>query len=442
MKYQVFTILLIIFLVGSEALCETVKDREGSVRNDRAKMENNTRWIYSDIDKGFEEAKKSGKPLMVVLRCVPCLACMGIDTQVLTESVELTPLMNRFVRVRVINANALELSLFQFDYDLSFTTLFFNGDGTVYGRYGSWSHQKDSQNRATASFKHALEGALRIHQNYPANKASLAGKQGKPSRFKTPIDMPRLKGKYRLDLNWNDKVVQSCVHCHMIGDAIRHSYRDSKQVLPDKWIYSFPPPDTIGIQMAEAEPWKIEALAAGSSAAVAGLKTGDEIVSLSGQPLISTADFSWVLHNSPDSGVLSTVVKRDGKDTTINIELPAGWRTGSDISDRVGTWPMRAMAFGGMLLVELSERERNTHKLASGVLALYAKHVGQYGIHAAAKREGFRKGDIIVEIAGSTKNLTESELIGRLIQNYKPGQKVPVTVLRKGIRKKLKIPVQ
>jgi hypothetical protein len=39
--------------------------------------------------------------------------------------------------VRVINANSLDLAKFQFDYDLSFSTIFFNADGTVYGRFGS-----------------------------------------------------------------------------------------------------------------------------------------------------------------------------------------------------------------------------------------------------------------------------------------------------------------
>ena len=28
-------------------------------------------WIYDDLDAGYAEAKKSGKPLMVVIRCVP-----------------------------------------------------------------------------------------------------------------------------------------------------------------------------------------------------------------------------------------------------------------------------------------------------------------------------------------------------------------------------------
>ena len=28
-------------------------------------------WVYDDLDAGVAEAKKSGKPLLVVFRCVP-----------------------------------------------------------------------------------------------------------------------------------------------------------------------------------------------------------------------------------------------------------------------------------------------------------------------------------------------------------------------------------
>jgi hypothetical protein len=28
-------------------------------------------WNYDDLDQGFADAKKTGRPLMVVLRCVP-----------------------------------------------------------------------------------------------------------------------------------------------------------------------------------------------------------------------------------------------------------------------------------------------------------------------------------------------------------------------------------
>jgi hypothetical protein len=28
-------------------------------------------WIYDDLERGYAEARASGKPMMVVLRCVP-----------------------------------------------------------------------------------------------------------------------------------------------------------------------------------------------------------------------------------------------------------------------------------------------------------------------------------------------------------------------------------
>jgi len=145
---------------------EAVKDREGAVRGDRAVMEKDARWIYNDVQKGFGEARRTGKPLMVVIRCVPCLACMGLDARVLSDA-SLAKWLDQFVCVRLINANAIDLSVFQFDYDLSFSTLFFNGDGTLYGRYGSWTHQKNPADKTIAGYTAALEAALALHKGYP-----------------------------------------------------------------------------------------------------------------------------------------------------------------------------------------------------------------------------------------------------------------------------------
>jgi hypothetical protein len=226
MIHRILLSSLLALATSATVLAETVKDREGALRQDRAARENDPRWIYNDVDRGFAEARRTGKPLLVVLRCVPCLACAGIDTQVLTESSALAPLLDRFVCVRLINANTLDLSRFQFDFDLSFTTLIFNGDGTVYGRYGSWLHQKNSQETATAGYRATLQAALDLHAGYPANRESLAGKQGAPIAYKTPVEIPGLGGKYTPFLNWSGKVVPSCVHCHQVNDGLRLTLRN------------------------------------------------------------------------------------------------------------------------------------------------------------------------------------------------------------------------
>jgi serine protease Do len=442
MKLLPFPLLLAFAAALAPCSAETVKDREAAVRNDRATVESDPRWIYNDWRRGFEEAKRTGKPLLVVLRCVPCLACAGIDAQVLLQEAELAPLLDRFVCVRVINANALDLSLFQFDYDLSFSTLFFNGDGTVYGRYGSWLHQKDAQEKTTAGFRRAVEKALALHAGYPQNKPSLAGKQGRPVEFQTPIDLPTLAGRYRDELDWNGKVVQSCVHCHQIGDAMREQYRAQDGRIPARWIYPWPAPETIGLTLAPDQPARVQSVATGSAGAGAGFRAGDEIVSFAGQALLSVADVSWALHHAGDSDTLPAVVRRGAAEMPLQLVLPASWREKANISRRVGTWPMRGMATGGLLLEELNDEERRRLALGPDRMALLLKHVGEYGKHAAAKKAGFQKGDVLVEVDGKSARTSESELLGYLLQSHRPGQPAKAVVLRGGARVELMLPAQ
>lgn len=436
-KLTFFFVLVISWVCHAE----TVKDREGAVRSERTTMEEDPRWNWNDIDGGFRLAQSTGKPLLVVLRCVPCLSCAGIDAGVLQEP-DLVPLLDQFVCVRVINANALDLSRFQFDYDLSFSTLIFNGDGTIYGRYGSWLHQKDPQNKTTSSFKKALESALAIHRDYPKNRANLAGKQGAPVPFRTPVDFPALSGKYESKLDWNGQVVKSCVHCHMIGDAYRANSRQAGKAIPIEWIYPQPSIETLGISLATDAVATIESITKDSPAAKAGLQPGDQFVSLSQQPLISIADVSWVLHRAPDSGSLSAQVQRGDRIAPVSIDLPQNWRSTSDISRRVGTWPMRAMAFGGMKMEDLDNEQRQARGLTPDQMALLITHVGQYGEHAAAKKAGFKLDDVLIEVDTLQTRTTEGTLIGHLLQKHRPGDKVDAVVLRAGKRLQLKLPQQ
>lgn len=443
MKPIAFGLSLVLSLAGLKVGAEAVKDREGAVRQDRAMMEDDPRWIYNDFRRGLAEAKRTHKPLIVVMRCVPCVACAGIDAEVLKKAErELAPLLDQFVCVRVINANALDLSLFQFDYDLSFSALFFNGDGTIYGRYGSWTHQRDAQNTTITGFQRALEGALDLHRGYPVNQMALAGKQGGAIPFKTPVEIPSLASKYKSDLDWEGKVVPSCVHCHQVGDAIRASYRDQGKPIPESWIYPLPAPETIGLTLAADSAARVEVVSPGSIAAAVGLKPGDELQTVAGQPMISAADVGWALHRAPDSGSLSVTVKRGTSNQSFRLMLPAQWRTKSDISRRVGTWPMRGMALGGLALEDLNDAQRSERALGKETLALYVKVVGQYGKNAAAKKAGFQKEDVILEIDGKADRMTEGELIGYLLNHHEPGDQVK-TVLQRGTeRVELLLPIQ
>ena len=47
------------------------QDRDTKVKNDRKQFEGDTSWVYNDIARGFEQARHTCKPKLVVFRCIP-----------------------------------------------------------------------------------------------------------------------------------------------------------------------------------------------------------------------------------------------------------------------------------------------------------------------------------------------------------------------------------
>ena len=86
--------------------------------------------------------------------------------------------------------------------------------------------------------------------------------------------------------------------------------------------------------------------------------------------------------------------------------------------------------------------ERTKLGIEDGAMALRAKHVGQYGEHAAAKNAGFRQGDVVVALNGRDDVKSETEWMTWLVNAKKAGEKVPVTVLRGGEKIELTLPMQ
>src|SRR5918995_1066673 len=161
-------ILAVLWLAADFVGAQT---REEKVRGDKAKVEAERFWIYNDLPRGFAEAKKTGQPLLVVLRCIPCEQCVKLDDDLVEKDERLRPLLEKFVRVRVVSANGLDLSLFQFDTDQSFAVFFLNADGTIYGRFGTRSHRTNWVGDVSLDgLAKALDGALALHAEYPKNK--------------------------------------------------------------------------------------------------------------------------------------------------------------------------------------------------------------------------------------------------------------------------------
>src|SRR6266446_51411 len=273
------------------------QEREQKVRNDRKTVEEDGYWIYNDLPKAIDEAQKTGKPLLVTIRCIPCEACAKLDAQVVHRDPVVRKLLDEFVCVRIVQANGLDLSLFQYDYDQSFAAFFLNADKTIYGRYGTRSHETESERDVSVEgFGKALAGALELHKQYPANKTDLAAKHGAAVAVPVPEEFPSLKGRYNSRLDYQGNVVRSCIHCHQVGEALRTVYRDKKEPIPERVLYPYPLPDVLGITLDPKERATVLKVAGGSTADKGDFRPGDEIATLEREPLLSIADVQWVLH--------------------------------------------------------------------------------------------------------------------------------------------------
>jgi len=155
--------------------------RDEKMQRDRQRVTTQGIWIYNDLAAGREQAAKEQKPLIVVLRCVPCEECVKLDDELIDQDPRISPLLERFVCVRLVSTNGLDLSIFQFDTDQSFAVFFLHADGTVDGRFGTRSHRTEwTEDVSVEGLEQAMQGALRLHADYPANRSILARKQGTP----------------------------------------------------------------------------------------------------------------------------------------------------------------------------------------------------------------------------------------------------------------------
>lgn len=428
--------MLILAIVFSTSLGMAQNAREKKVREDKVKVEEKGFWIYNDLPKAFDEAKKTGKPMVVVLRCIPCEECVKLDDDLVDENPKLQELLKQFVRVRVVSTNGLDLSLFQYDTDQSFAVFFLNADQTIYGRFGTRSHRTNWVGDVSIDgLAQAMQGALELHKNYPANREVLIAKRGPTPDYPSPEKIPTL-GKYSSKIDYTGNVVQSCIHCHQIGEGLKSAYRAKKTIIPDQLLFPYPHPKSLGMILDPKERATLTEVTAKSLAEQTGLKAGDKITAMNGQPLLSMADVQWVLHHTPATGgKVSLNVIRSGKSLELSLNLPEKWRELDDISWRASTWGLRRMALGGFSVEALAEAPKEG-------MPLRIKHVGQFGPHAAAKNAGFLAGDQLISFGKQTTITRETDLISYSLRTYKSGEKIPVEIMRAGKKMTLMLPVQ
>ncbi len=282
-----------------------------------------------------------------------------------------------------------------------------------------------------------MESVLKLHKDFDKKKKWVLGKQPKKFRVDVPEDFSKLS-RFDSELTYEKEVSKSCIHCHQVRDAHRQDYRDRNLPVPDKVMYPNPTPLLLGIGFETDSRATVAKVTSDSLAQKSGMKVGDQIQTINGQAICSTADVQWVLHNQDKTGNLDFVIKRP---TTLNdsfatikaqITLTDGWRAKSDISWRTSTWDLRRVVGGGMYLENISDSKRKQLKIPDDKMALNVRSVGKYGQHAVAMRAGIRKGDVLVSFDGRTDLMSETEVIAYGMQNTKQNQMVTLEFIRNG----------
>lgn len=431
---------------AQEAKAKRVTPDE-KLSRDAATFENLPQWIYNDVDKALAESKATGKPVLFVFRCVPCEACSHFDRSVIEPDRQTANWMNKFVLARVTFANGLDLKRFQFDWDQSFHVVFMDGDGRILGRFGTRTQRPEDQDMTAAGFRAAMQAALELARN--PDKAALAelvrGKAPAAPEYARPELMPTLLGTYNSTLSKSGQIARGCIHCHQIRDAQRNAVRLAGKPVDGKVLYPYPLPDTIGLLLSPDHAARVLAVQVDSPAARAGIWPNDEIVRLQGQPLVSPADFQWILENTGESAELTVDLRRGlgSKSQTgqAKIKLEPGWRAKSDLSWRPTSWNLRRLATGGLKLETLPAAEKQALGIDANAMALLVKHVGQFGEHAVAKKAGFLNGDVIVAVNGRTDIPTETALFAHALAS-KPGTPLQFAVIRNGRRIEMSFPTK
>ncbi|GAB5407128.1 MAG: Trx7/PDZ domain-containing (seleno)protein [Aureliella sp.] len=439
-----FALLLTLLLFPPlTALAEDDLSREEKVRLDKKRVEAEGFWLYNDLDQAYEVARETGKPILVVLRCLPCEECVKLDDELVDNDPAIRPLLEQFVCVRVVGTNGLDLNVFQYDTDQSFAVFMLNADKTIYGRFGTRSHRTEWLGDVSLTgMANALRGALELHKDYPANASALAGKTGRPLEKASPEKYPTLAGKFTDSLNYEGDVVKSCIHCHQIGEARREFYWNRGEPIPEKLFYSYPHPKSIGLILDPNQRATVKEVKTDSIASQSGLTVGDEILTMQQQPLLSMADVQWVLHNTPATATeIPMRVRRAGKVTDVSLALPDRWRQNDDISWRVSSWTLCRIATGGMRLETLTDQERK-EKGISNPMALRVRSAGRYGPHGAARRAGFRVDDIVIAFDGQDDLLRESDVFSYVNHNLRPGKSIPIKIMRNGKTRELSLKIQ
>ncbi len=75
MRTRRITWLSVLLIAMSTLNAQERKTRDQLVQDDLKNVLDDGFWIYNDLPRARSEAARTGKPMLVIFRCIPCEAC-------------------------------------------------------------------------------------------------------------------------------------------------------------------------------------------------------------------------------------------------------------------------------------------------------------------------------------------------------------------------------
>ena len=381
----------------------------------------------------FEEAKviaaREGRPMFVVMRCLPCKQCADFDAAVLEGGPLLEPLLRQFVTVRLTNVQQVDLRQFPMqslqDLDLSWWGWFLGAEGSIYGVFGGKDEKGDSSRISTGALATTLKRVLDHHYDPRHADWNVDVKSGRGEKPVTPFDLPGFAswGRGFADLNPIE-----CLHCHQVAEILRQPAIDAKTFDKQRDLELWPYPENIGIEVLRDDGLLVAKVSADSAAARAGIEIGDRIAAAANKKLFSQADLRAVLQRvDAPGGKLELHWLRKGTLMQGMLELKPGWKRvnlgwrQSIAGGNIGANPGFAWAN------PLKDEEKSKLGIARDQMAIrpyFGKDKAAWNTRAA----GLTAADLIVAVNGKSPNLSGREFMVWFRTTFEPGDEVTLHV--------------
>jgi predicted metalloprotease with PDZ domain len=288
---------------------------------------------------------------------------------------------------------------------------FMNANAHTYGRFGGRDAGEAEGHLTISGLRYAMERALATYRTNP----DAPGPPPAPPRRveQNPLVAEQI-------------AAPECIHCHHVYEYRRAALRKAgRWHNAMAWVY--PWPENLGLTVEVDQPDHIQKVKAGSAAATAGMRAGDRVKTLNGDPIASYGDIQYALQRAPAEGSIPIRWEQNGQERTATLVLAKGWRE-TDLSWRASMWRLSpAPSVEGQDLTPEQKAQ----------LGLSADHLAfrQYDmVWPNAKAAGIQGGDIIVGIDGKPLTLTMMQFLIYIRMHYQAGDRVVFNLYRNGQR--------